>query len=73
MRMELKSSFYTFGLVMSDDTYEMHDQVSAPLGPPPFQVAAWDPWSVVSDVFGNEGQYVRTNDTYRFTLNILEE
>lgn len=43
MRMRLESSFYTFGLVMSNDTCEMHDQINAPLELPPFQVAAWDP------------------------------
>lgn len=33
---------------MSNDTYEMHDQTNAPLGLQPFQVVAWDPWSVLS-------------------------
>jgi len=39
----------TFDQVMSDDTYEMHDQTNAPLELPPSQVVAGDPVSFVSD------------------------
>jgi hypothetical protein len=51
----------TFHLVMSNDTYEMHDPTNAPLGLPPIQLVAWGPWSIVSNKihWKEEGNPVR--------------
>lgn len=41
--------FLTFDRVKSDDTYEMHDQIYAPLELPPSLAVAGDPGSIGSN------------------------
>lgn len=46
---ETRMLVITFDQVMSNGTYGMHDQVNAPLEPPPSQVVASGPGSFVSE------------------------